>query len=131
MSTEDKPTTGIPSCAITSDRRAAARFASIREASCSPLAERHTVLPVRVKDVSANGIGLVSERRFERGTILLLQIRDESQACSPLLVGKVVHVTAQADGHWHIGCALTRALAHADVLALTIKESEADQKATL
>src|SRR5262245_28271755 len=103
MSTEDRPSTGFLSRAITGERRASARFASIREASCSPLAERHTVLSVLVRDVSANGIGLVSARRFERGTILLLQIRDESQACSPLLVGKVVHVTAQADGQWHIG----------------------------
>jgi hypothetical protein len=77
------------------------------------------VLDVQIRDVSANGIGLLSARRFERGTILLLQIQADGQSRPPLLVGKVVHVTPQGNGEWHIGCALTRALAQADALALT------------
>jgi hypothetical protein len=126
MSTEERPTTGIPGCAVASERRAATRFASIREASCSPLAELHTFLPVRVSDVSANGISLLSARRFERGTILLLQVQEEGQIHSPLLVGKVVHVAPVADGDWHIGCALTRRLAQAEGVAVTEEDSKAE-----
>src|SRR5262249_49129525 len=126
MSKQEKLTPGVRAPTAALERRAAARFASVREASCSPLAERQTVLPVRVRDVSANGIGLVSRRRFERGTILLLQVKEEGDASSPLLVGKVVHVTAQADGDWLVGCALIRALAHADLRALADEAVDVD-----
>jgi len=126
MSKQDKLTPGARAPTDVLERRAAARFASVREASCSPLAERQTVLPVRVRDVSANGIGLVSRRRFERGTILLLQVKEEGDASSPLLIGKVVHVTAQADGDWLVGCALIRALAQADLRALADEAVDVD-----
>lgn len=126
MSIQDRQPLGVRAEAVASERRAATRFASIRTASCSPLAERQTVLSVLVRDVSANGIGLLSARRFERGTILLLQVQDDGEALPPLLVGKVVYETPQADGNWHIGCALTRAVAQADMRALTEESSEAD-----
>jgi PilZ domain len=126
MSNQNIPDPGVAGCATPgADRRLATRFSSIRAASCSPLAERETVLPVCVRDVSANGIGFLSTRRFERGTILLLQLQEEGDVLSPLLVGKVVHVCAEADGDWLIGCSLTRALAQADVHDLADKTAEA------
>jgi hypothetical protein len=83
MSTQNRPISSSRSAAVASERRTATRFGSNREATCSPLAEGHTVLPVRVRDVSANGIGLLSARRFERGTILLLQVQEEGHASLP------------------------------------------------
>jgi hypothetical protein len=118
MSTQNTPNSGSDPTSTRSERRLATRFSSIRSASCSPLSERETVLPVKVRDVSANGIGLLSTRRFERGTILLLQLEEENGSLPPLLIGKVVHVIAQEDGDWLVGCALTRALAQADVRAI-------------
>ena len=104
--------------AVASNRRTAERFATVRDATCSPLTARHTAVTVRVRDVSANGIGLLSGRRFERGTILLINVLDESQNLPPQLVGKVVHVTAGARGDWLIGCTLARGLSEEDVRAL-------------
>src|SRR5262249_59549902 len=95
---------------VADTRGAAERFATARDATCSPLTARHTAVTVRVRDVSANGIGLLSGRRFERGTILLINVLDESQNLPPQLVGKVVHVTVGARGDWLIGCTLARGL---------------------
>ena len=77
--------------------------------------------------VSTSGIGFVSQRRFERGSTLLLQILGESPELPQLLVGKVVHVTAQATGEWLIGCALARGLSESDVQALAESAASAEQ----
>jgi len=124
MSNENARAPGPAADTAEADRRRAPRFAANRIATCSPLAERETVLPVRVRDVSANGLGLLSSRRFERGTILLLQIQDDGDSNPPLIIGRVVHVSAQADGTWLVGCALTRAFAQSDVRALADEVSE-------
>jgi len=104
--------------AVASNRRTAERFATVRDATCSPLTARHAEVTVRIRDVSANGIGLLSGRRFERGTVLLIHVLDESQSLPLQLVGKVVHVTAGARGDWLIGCTLARGLSEADIRAL-------------
>jgi hypothetical protein len=85
------------------DRRQAPRFSANRLAACSPLAERETVLPVRVHDVSANGIGLLSTRRFEPGTMLLLQIEEGGDSLQSLIIGRFMHACVQADGTWLVG----------------------------
>src|SRR5262249_666775 len=77
----------------TPERPAAPRFVMACEAASSPLTARETKVLVRVRDVSTGGIGLVSSRRFERGTILLLEISGSPEAYLPLLTGRVAHVT--------------------------------------
>jgi hypothetical protein len=108
------------------ERRAAERFASVREASCSPLSARNTAITVRVRDVSLNGIGLLSSRRFERCTLLLIEVQGEGESLPSLLVGRVVHITAQATGDWLIGCELVRGLSEEDVRALAGSEPAAE-----
>jgi hypothetical protein len=107
------------------ERRTAERFASVREASCSPLSARHATLTVRLRDVSANGIGLLSPRRFERGTLLLIEVVGDGEEQRSMLVGKVVHITAPSTGNWLIGCALVRGLNEDDVRALAGGETPA------
>ena len=124
MSNENARAPGVAAPTAETDRRRAARFVANRVATCSPLAERETVVPVRVRDVSANGIGLLSTRRFERGTMLLLQIQEDGDSLPPLIIGRVMHVCAQADGTWLVGCALTRAFAEPDVRAIAEDATE-------
>src|SRR5271166_2079984 len=53
------------------------RFSCGLETSCQPLAARgdnDVCWSVRIKDVSAGGMGLVLTRRFERGTSLAIEI---------------------------------------------------------
>ena len=118
MAEQAKPNLGVRAGSFKLERREHQRFATILEASCSLLAAREKAFTVRVSNVSANGLGLLSMRRFERGTMLLIQIQQDSQAVAPVVVGKVVHVTAQASGEWLIGCALARDLTNAEVQAL-------------
>jgi hypothetical protein len=106
------------------DRRQAPRYSANRMAACSPLAERETKVHVRVHDMSANGIGLLSTRRFELGTMLLLQIEEGGNSLPPLIIGRVMHVCAQADGTWLVGCALTRAFEQSDIRDLADEASK-------
>jgi hypothetical protein len=100
------------------DRRQAERFASAHEALVSPLDSRQTAILVQIRDISATGIGLLSARRYERGTALVIQVQDDGPAMPPMLVAKVVHVTAAEDGGWLVGCELTRSLSDTDVEGL-------------
>jgi hypothetical protein len=126
MRNQNKSHPELHAAAATSDRRAAERFATVREASCSPVTQRENVLTVRVRDVSAHGVGLLAGRRFEKGTILLIQVLGENPALPPMLVGKVVHVTAQPTGDWLIGCRLARGLTKAEVQTVAEDESAAE-----
>ena len=118
MPLQRKSHSSLTARAAQADRRGEERFASVREASCSPLSARHPALTVRVRDVSLNGIGLLSSRRFERGALLVMEVEGDDPSLPSLLVGKVVHVTAQSTGDWLIGCALVRGLTEDDVRIL-------------
>jgi len=87
------------SCA---DRRRAERFPSGQAAFCHPNSHPDTT-PVQVKDVSTSGVGLVAVRRFERGTILVLQLAEISLQ-KILLLARVVHSIELPGGLWHTGC---------------------------
>jgi hypothetical protein len=100
------------------DRRQAERFASAHEALVSPLDSRQTAIPVQIRDISSTGIGLLTPRRYERGTALFIQVQDDGPEMPPMLVAKVMHVTAAEDGGWLVGCELTRSLSATDLEGL-------------
>jgi hypothetical protein len=116
--------------AVRNENRATERFATVRDASCSLVTQRQKVLTLRIHNISAGGIGLLSGHRFEPGSILLVQVREETPSRSPLLVAKVVHATAQPTGDWLIGCILTRGLSEAEVEALAANEPKERRKAS-
>jgi hypothetical protein len=105
------------------ERRAWVRYATTLETICEPIAaltvdETECGWPARVRDLSAGGVGLSLERRFEPGTILLIELatgQDEPSFVAPV---KVIHATADGDGHWILGCAFTRPLDEEQVQAL-------------
>ncbi len=57
-----------------------------------------------VVDISRGGIRLRLRRRFERGSILTIELKgaNATQCCTA--VGKVVHVRANGNGFWIMGC---------------------------
>src|SRR5262249_19838053 len=91
---------------------------TVRDASSRPAAECQESLIVWVRDLSTHGIGLLSWRRFEKGTVLLLQFLENYSPVSPLMAAKVVQMKAQTTGEWLIGCALVRRLTEAEVRRL-------------
>jgi hypothetical protein len=118
MSETDTQTVNCRMPADTPERRAAPRFVTACEASSSPLTARETKVSMRLRDVSTGGIGLVSPRRFERGTMLFIEILGSQEENLPLLIGRVAHVSAHASGEWIIGCELGRQLTWAEVKAV-------------
>jgi hypothetical protein len=90
------------------------------EAFCrSVAAVRDDPWPARVRDLSSGSIGLVLTRRFEPGTLLVIELEKKAANLSHTLVGRVVHATAQANG-WMIGCTLANKIAEDDLQALLV-----------
>lgn len=83
------------------DRRRAERFLADQAASCHPTWNLDTTA-VRVKDVSRQGVGLVTARRFEPGTVLVLELAETSPPLNVLT--RVVRCVLRAEGTWLAGC---------------------------
>jgi hypothetical protein len=94
------------------------RYATSKDASCHPISARAAQLPVLIRDISTGGIGLISTRRFERGTLLVIEVPDEEQITPSPMVGRVVHITQTESGDWLIGCQFVGPLSDGDVQAL-------------
>jgi hypothetical protein len=90
------------------------------EAFCrSVAAVKDDPWPARVRDLSSGSIGLVLTRRFEPGTLLVIELEKKAANLSHTLVGRVVHATPQTNG-WMIGCTLANKIAEDDLQALLV-----------
>jgi hypothetical protein len=58
-----------------------------------------------VRDISRTGIGLILPRRWEKGTILLLQLDGVRGGGSRTLCACVIHSTPHPDDGFVVGCA--------------------------
>jgi hypothetical protein len=86
------------------DRRAAERFPVNQETRCefaAPVAE--PLGPVRIQNVSSDGIGLLLSKRVEAGTTLVLGVTNAGKGFARTLLVNVVHVTQQAGGTFLVG----------------------------
>jgi hypothetical protein len=101
------------------ERRTAPRFLCVCEALSGLLTARQAKVLVKVQNISQRGIGLVSPRRFEQGTLLHMEVQDSDPVLPVLLVGKVMSVTAQPSGDWLLGCQLVRRLSELETRTLT------------
>lgn len=79
---------------------------------------RESQWPARVRNISCGGIALVLPRRFERGTLLSVEIQRIDGALAGTLLARVVHVLREADDGWVLGCELTSRLSEADLQSL-------------
>jgi tRNA A-37 threonylcarbamoyl transferase component Bud32 len=92
-----------PAAAATAERRRAKRFPSRRRASCRPF-ERASAetWPGEIVDVSATGLCLQLERRFEPGTVLAMLLGPaSSHRCHALL--RVVWAKKHSKKSWRLG----------------------------
>jgi hypothetical protein len=102
------------------DGKAGSRRPQGVEAFCrSVAAVKDDPWPARVRDLSSGSIGLVLTRRFEPGTLLVIELEKKAANLSHTLVGRVVHATAQTNG-WMIGCTLANKIAEDDLQALLV-----------
>jgi hypothetical protein len=91
------------------------------EAFCrSVAAVKDDPWPARVQNLSAGSIGLLLTRRFEPGTLLVIELERKTHSLTHTLVARVVHATAQNGGGWMVGCTLANRIAEDDLQALLI-----------
>jgi hypothetical protein len=101
------------------ERRASVRHSCERDGACVPvLAGQNFQWSARVLNISQGGVALSLRRRFEKGTLLTVEVqRSDNHPPDPFLA-RVVHVTPQPDGNWLIGCAFTNDISADDLQAM-------------
>jgi hypothetical protein len=86
------------------ERRGAERFAVNANVSCafaSPVLEDFG--PVKVKNISLTGVGLVVPQVLDPGIMLAVKLVNPSKKFSKTVLAQVVHVTAQPGGSFLVG----------------------------
>jgi hypothetical protein len=103
------------------ERRAWVRYPTDLESLCQPRPAQpgeDCWWPAKVRDLSCGGVGLVLRHRFDRGTMLSVELPSTNQSQFFLLLAAVVHTTPQADGEWLIGCEFATPLSADDLRSL-------------
>jgi serine/threonine protein kinase len=106
-----------------SERRASIRYATDLASVCHPIGgDLAANWQARVRNVSATGLCLLSPRRFERGTVLAVDLRVTPKGPIQQLLVRIVRVE-QADGRqWLLGAAFTTRRTDPEVKELRGKE---------
>jgi hypothetical protein len=92
------------------------------EAFCRSVASvKDDPWPARVRDLSTGSIGLHLTRRFEPGTLLVIELEKKELSLSHTLVGRVVDaIPSQSGTGWMVGCTLANKIADDDLQALLL-----------
>ena len=88
------------------ERRDIKRTACQLECQCRPM-ESHQLpaaWPATIRDISSGGFQLLLSRRFEPGTLLVVDVQDGQGQATRMLLARVVRVTSLARGRWILGC---------------------------
>jgi CheY-like chemotaxis protein len=98
------------------ERRGFPRYPSTLETLCRPThaAEDESPWPVRVCDVSADGLGLLLDGRYEPARFLEVNLPGLPRA----VTAHVVRAGRNVLGDWSLGCALARPLADGELAAV-------------
>jgi hypothetical protein len=103
------------------DRRAVERVAVTSDTTCSfvsPLVEDFGA--ARVRDISLNGIGVILGRKIEVGTLLVMELVNESRGFSRTMILRVAHVT-QVNGGYLVGGEFATPLNYQEFTSLVMK----------
>lgn len=100
------PTHTVPS-RQPSDRRRAERFRCGYHATCQPITLTNGDLcHAEVRDLSQNGIGILSGQPFRPGSFLRVELGKGSPIVGYEMRVKVVHSSRQAGSVWLHGCVI-------------------------
>jgi hypothetical protein len=102
------------------DRRAAERFPVNAEATCpflSPVTEDFG--PVKVRDVSMEGVGLLLSRRVEPGALLAVVLANPARGFSKAVLVRVAHATPLG-GRFLVGGSFTTPLTYQEMSSLVL-----------
>jgi hypothetical protein len=91
------------------------------EAFCrSVAAVKDDPWPARVRELKTGSISLLLTRRFEPGTLLVIELEKKALSLSHTLVGRVAHAAMSSNGSWELGCTLANKIAEDDLQALLV-----------
>jgi hypothetical protein len=102
------------------DRRESERFPVNPDAACTfaaPVVE--DLGAARLRDVSMQGIGLLTARRVQPGTLLAVSLANPAKGFARTVLVRVVHVTPQSGG-WLVGGTFETPLAYQEMTALVL-----------
>ncbi|MSQ96034.1 MAG: hypothetical protein EXR98_15965 [Gemmataceae bacterium] len=97
-------------------------------ATCQPasaLAMKEMRWSATILDISRGGLRVRLQRHFERGTGLAVELPGDAQREPCVVFVKVVHVKAQDDGTWALGCKFISELSDDEVLRLVSSDQYA------
>src|SRR5436190_16361947 len=102
------------------NRRAWVRYPCGQKSVCRAVANsQHGGLwPAKVRDISTSGISVIMSRRFEVGTVLVVELANTSGDESLLLLARVVRVTQRLRDDWVMGCTLSKQLGPNELIGL-------------
>lgn len=100
------------------ERRAWVRNSCELDYVCQPLALTNVDRWLgKILDISRSGLSLVMDRRFERGTILVIELQDDAAAVAAPFLARVARCVSRKPD-WLIGCTFVRELDDDELQAL-------------
>jgi len=108
------------------DRREGNRSACRLEGQCRPVqsSQMAAAWPATILDISSGGFQLLLSRRFEQGTLLVVDVHDAAGQATRMLVARVARVTSLTRGRWIHGCAFSVPLSPEDLESLLKNSAE-------
>jgi CheY-like chemotaxis protein len=100
------------------ERRACVRYLCHLDGTCQPVGHPSTGESWlgKLRDISATGVKILINRRFEVGTLLAVELPRPGWEATNMLLCRVVRITKDPVGHdWEVGCALDRELSDDEV----------------
>jgi hypothetical protein len=78
-----------------------------------------------IADASIGGVGLILERRFEKGTGLAIELPGHDKNDSDVVLAKVMHVSRRSDNTWMMGCQFLSELSEDELQRLLFRSPQA------
>jgi len=102
------------------DRRATERFPINADSTCSSVSQVVEVIgSVRIKDISMDGIGLLTSRKVELGATLAFTLSNASRNFTKTVLTQVIHVTPLV-GSYLVGGKFTSPLTYQELTTLVM-----------
>jgi hypothetical protein len=106
--------------AVMTDQRVTERFAVNKGTSCSfamPVVE--DTGPVKVRDISMDGVGLLLTYRVEVGSLLAVGLTNAAKGFSRTVLVRVTHVTPNGGG-FHVGGTFLTPISYQEMTTLVL-----------
>jgi hypothetical protein len=99
------PFTGQTSCDALVEQRIRPRYSCDLKVSYQRASEpAEDSQPASVLNISTTGVGLLVREPLAAGTLLNITLGAVGESCAQTILSCVVHVTAQQDAEWALGC---------------------------